>query len=62
MKNYGWINLLKTIAATKIFDLPGRNSISSVRATSAFDVLLYASEDKEYNDSQALDLETNNKT
>ena len=47
------------MATTKVFDLPGLNSIDSVRRTKAFDVLLYASEDKLLNESQTLDYEAN---
>jgi hypothetical protein len=57
MEHFGWINFLKTLAATKVFDIPGTrmNSIQCVRETEAFDVLIYASEDKMYNESLALD-------
>jgi hypothetical protein len=42
-----------------VFDIPGSNmnSIDCARAASAFDVLLYASEEKELNEAQALDQE-----
>lgn len=33
------------------------NSIECVREASAFDVLVFASEDKMYNEAQALDME-----
>lgn len=57
MVNFGWLNLLKTIALTKIWDIPGSgmNSIDCVRATPAFDILASASEDKLFQESQALD-------
>ena len=55
MKQWGWINFLKELAKTKVFDVPGLNSIDSVRAVSLFDVLVFASEDKEYGEAAALD-------
>jgi hypothetical protein len=56
---WGWINFLKSIASTKVFDIPGSNmnSIQCARKARAFDVLVYASEDKTYNEAQALDHE-----
>lgn len=56
---YGWINFLKSIAATKVFDIPGSgmNSIECARRARAFDVLIYASEDKAYNEAESLDWE-----
>jgi hypothetical protein len=53
------VNFLKSIAATKVFDMPGShmNSIDCARKAKAFDVLVYASEDKTYNEAQALDFE-----
>ena len=58
-EQYGWINFLKTIAATKVFDMPGcgMNSIDCAREASAFDVLVYASEEKSFSESQYLDQE-----
>lgn len=55
MKQWGWINFLKELAKTKVFDVPGLNSIDSVRAVSVFDVMVFASEDKEYGEAAALD-------
>lgn len=57
---YGWINFLKGIAATKVFDISGqgKNSIECAREARLFDVLIYASEDKSFNEAQALDYET----
>ncbi len=55
--NFGWVNFLKTVAATKVFDIMGLNSLDSVRASPAFDVLVFTSEDKMFNESQALDYE-----
>lgn len=56
---YGWINFLKSIAATKVFDIAGsgKNSIQNAREARAFDVLIYASEEKSLNEAQALDQE-----
>lgn len=56
---YGWINFLKSIAATKVFDIAGggKNSIQNAREANVFDVLIYASEEKSLNEAQALDHE-----
>jgi len=56
---YGWVNFLKTIAATKVFDIPGSglNSIDCARKARAFDVLIYASEEKSLGEAQSLDFE-----
>lgn len=54
---FGWINFLKTIAQTKVFDLPGMNSIESARASRLFDVLIWASEEKGMSEALALDME-----
>jgi len=53
------VNFLKSIAATKVFDIAGsgKNSIQCAREARLFDVLVYASEEKELNESQALDHE-----
>lgn len=50
---------MKSIAATKVFDIAGSgmNSIDCARQASLFDVLLFASEEKAYSESQALDYE-----
>jgi hypothetical protein len=50
---------LKSIAATKVFDLPGsgKNSIDCTRDAPCFDVLIYASEEKELAEAQAMDHE-----
>lgn len=47
------------MAATKVFDIQPYNSLDSVRISKAFDVLMYASEDKMLNESQVLDFEAN---
>jgi hypothetical protein len=59
MANWGWVSLLKELAKTKVFDLPGTglNSIDAVRETSAFDVLIFASEEKLSGEAEALDYE-----
>ncbi|WP_178372074.1 hypothetical protein [Chitinophaga jiangningensis] len=51
--------MLKAIAKTKVFDkaASGMNSIESARNASAFDVLIYASEEKELAEAQYLDFE-----
>lgn len=58
-ETYGWINFLKVIAQTKVFDIPGsgKNSIECARDAKCFDVLIWASEDKSLNEAQALDYE-----
>lgn len=60
MENWGWINFLKEIAKTKVFDLPGTgmNSIDCAKASKAYDVLLFASEEKAFNEAQNLDFES----
>lgn len=55
-ETYGWLNLLKEVAKTKVFDMSGMNSIDSARESKAFDVLIFASEEKMY--TEALNLET----
>lgn len=54
------MNFLKSIAGTKVFDIPnsGLNSIQCARIAKAFDVLVYASEEKEFGEAQALDYES----
>lgn len=63
MEKWGWINLLKEIAKTKVFDMPGSgfNSIDAVRNSPAFDVLIYASEEKMSAEAEALDYERQSK-
>jgi hypothetical protein len=60
-EQYGWINFLKAIAKTKVFDIPnsGLNSIQCARMAPLFDVLVYASEEKLLNEAQYLDYEAN---
>lgn len=59
MKVFGWVNFLKEIAKTKVFDLPGTgmNSIDCAKASKAYDVLIFASEEKSFNEAQNLDYE-----
>lgn len=42
-----------------MFDIPGggKNSIDCARESPLFDVLIYASEEKNFNEAQALDYE-----
>lgn len=51
MERWGWINFLKSIAKTKVFDIPGSgmNSIDCARTAKMDDVLVWSSEEKEYN-------------
>lgn len=59
MGNWGWINFLKSVATTKVFDIAnsGMNSIDCARAAKAYDVLVSASEEKQYNEAVSLDME-----
>jgi len=61
---WGWVNFLKTIAKTKVFDIPGSglNSIDCARISKAYDVLLYASEEKGYSEALTADFESKNHT
>ena len=60
MRRWGWINFLKSIAKTKVYDIPGSglNSIDCSRAANMDDVLVWASEEKEYNVALSLDMES----
>jgi hypothetical protein len=60
--SWGWVNFLKSIAKTKVFDIPGSglNSIQCARMSSAFDVLMYASEEIGYNEAYEADAEAKN--
>lgn len=51
MQRWGWVNFLKNISKTKAFDISGSglNSIDCVRRTKASEILVWASEEKEYN-------------
>lgn len=62
MRRWGWINFLKSIAKTKVFDISGSgmNSIDCARAASLDDVLTWASEEKDYNIALSRDLNTEN--
>ncbi|KAA5532663.1 hypothetical protein F0919_17940 [Taibaiella lutea] len=59
LNQWGWVNFLKSVAATKVFDIAnsGMNSIDCARAAKAYDVLVSASEEKQYNEAVALDTE-----
>ncbi len=59
MQRWGWINFLKSIAKTKVFDISGsgKNSIDCARAALAVDVLTWASEEKDYNLAASRDIE-----
>lgn len=59
---WGWVNFLKSIAKTKVFDIPGSgmNSIQCARVSKAYDVLMYASEEKEYGEALNADYEAKN--
>lgn len=59
MQRWGWINFLKEIAKTKVFDIAGsgHNSIDCARRSNGFDVLMYASEDKDLQEALGLDQE-----
>jgi len=50
---------LKSIAETKVFDMPGsqKDSIQCAREANLFNVLIFASESKSLNEAQALDHE-----
>lgn len=56
-ERWGWVNFLKSISKTKEFDIQGSglNSIQCARLAPLFDVLLYASESKEYNEASNAD-------
>lgn len=58
MQQWGWVNFLKEIAKSKVFDNPAiGNSIECVKKAKLYDVLVYASEEKEYQEAAALDYE-----
>lgn len=61
---WGWVNFLKSIAKSKVFDIPGSgmNSIQCARISKAFDVLMYASEEKGYSEALSADMEEKSKT
>jgi len=53
------VHFLTAIARTKVFDIPGskRNSIDCVRMARAFDVFIFTSEEKDFNESLNADME-----
>lgn len=59
MQQWGWVNFLKSIAKTKVFDIAGsgKNSIDCVRLSPLDDVLVWASEEKDYNIASMRDME-----
>ncbi len=58
-KQWGWVNFLKSIAKTKVFDIPngGMNSIECARSAKCYEVLIFASEEKDYNLAAQADME-----
>jgi len=58
-KQWGWVNFLKSIAKTKVFDIPnsGMNSIDCARKAKCYEVLIYASEERDYNLAMSVDME-----
>lgn len=58
-EQWGWVNFLKGIAKTKVFDIPasGLNSIECARAAKLYEVLIYGSEDKDYNTAMIKDMD-----
>lgn len=58
-KQWGWVNFLKSIAKTKVFDIPnsGMNSIDCARKAKCYEVLIFASEEKDYNVAINRDME-----
>jgi hypothetical protein len=59
MERWGWINFLKSVAKTKVFDIPGSgmNSIDCARTAKMDDVLIWSSEEKDYNLAVMRDME-----
>lgn len=57
-QQWGWVNFLKREAERKIYDIPnsGLNSIECARMASAYDVLVFASEEKSYNEAYVADM------
>jgi hypothetical protein len=64
MKRWGWVNFLKSVAKTKVFDIAGsgKNSVECARAANLDDVLTWASEDKDYAEAMAWDMEERMRT
>ncbi len=48
---WGWVNFLRNIAETKIFDIAGAgmDSIECAKIANLYKVLMYASEKRDYN-------------
>ena len=59
METWGFVNLLKEVAKTKVFDVvgSGKNSIQCARDASLFDVLIFVSEEKSFNEAMNLEHE-----
>lgn len=57
MQKWGWLNFLKAVVKTKVFDIAGMNSIDSARMAKLNDVLIWASEDHDYNIALNNDME-----
>lgn len=59
MQRWGWVNFLKSIAKTKVFDIAGSglNSIDCARQAKCATVLTWASEEKDYNIALSRDME-----
>ena len=59
MQRWGWVNFLKSIAKTKVFDISGSglNSIDCARKARCATVLTWASEEKDYNIALSRDME-----
>ena len=59
MRRWGWVNFLKSVAKTKVFDISGSglNSIDCARLAKCADVLVWASEEKDYNIALQRDME-----
>lgn len=58
-EQWGWINFLASIAKTKVFDIPnsGLNSIECAKLAPLVDVLIYAGQEKSFNEASYADME-----
>lgn len=59
MKQWGWMSFVTDIAKTKQFDIDGSgmNSIDCVLEAPLYDILIYASAEKEKAEAEFLDFE-----
>lgn len=59
MEQWGWVNFLKTIAKTKVYDIAGSmlNSIDCARKALLYEVLIDASEERDHNLALSRDME-----